>query len=387
MGGWRGFVNWILGGKRTDREIYEFTGGAQMEGRAAALHIKMLVITSAIGYLASGLSMCDWRVFEKGIETRRDEYFRLNNHPNPNQNKFQFCMQYITNLMIYNEVLVFSPFPGDRSLHIADGFTREARGLQPDVFRNISVDGWGKVYDIAATDVIYTTAQWGSGIWPLLSEIADSYEDIISTAYGGYQTQAGEKGILSISNVQAGSAEEAEAENRRLKGMFKSYFENANSVIPLHSGYSYQATARSHRNTSEVNDMINLTDEFSERVALATRVPSGLLKGNVENTEHAMADLIAYGVKPLAEAFQQEYNVKRIGLPGMCDGDRLYIDPTRPLLTTPGMIGEYCTKMIANGQHSVDELRAIRQEPPLQTKESTRHYMAMTNGVLGDMGD
>lgn len=243
------------------------------------------------------------------------------------------------------------------------------------------MEGWDKVYTAPADEVIYTTARFGGGLWPLLSEVADEYEEIISTAYGGYKTQAGEKGVLSMANLQSGSKEQAAAEDARMKAMFKNYFDNANALVLLHNGYSYQATARSHRNTSEINDIINLTDEFAERVALATRVPSGLLKGNVENTEHAMSDLIAYGVRPLAEAFQQEYNAKRIGMQGLCSGDRLYIDPTRPLLTAPGAIADYCTKMLANGQCSVDELRAIRQEPRVGTAEAAQRRPPAGHGL------
>lgn len=376
LGGWRGFVNWILGGKRTDRDVYELSIGDDAGSRTAALHIKMLVMRSAIGYLASGLSLCEWRIFEENVERHNAEYFRLNNHPNCNQNKFQFCLQYVTNLMLSNEVLVVSPLPGDQSLYIADSFHREPHGLRPDEFTNIVIDGWDKVYRTTSENAMYTCAHCGDGLWPLLNEIAGEYEEIIATAYGGYRTQAGEKGILSVANVQAGTSGQAEAESNRLKNMFKSYFENPNAVIPLHSGYSYQATARSHRNTSEVNDMINLTDEFSERVALATRVPSALLKGNVENTEHAMEDLISYGVKPIAEGFQQEYNAKRIGLDNLRMGSRLFIDPIRQLLTTPSAVADYCTKMTENGQCSVDELRAVRQESRLNTEEATQHHTA-----------
>lgn len=153
--------------------------------------------------------------------------------------------------------------------------------------------------------------------------------------------------------------------------------------MPLTKGYDYTHIASSNRNTSEINDVQTLTDEFSERVGLALRVPIALIKGNAENTEAARTDLIMYGVKPIAQMIKQEYNAKRLGAATVQWGSRLYIDPMPIQLSNMESVSNFCERMTSCGQYSVDELRDLRGEPLLGTPEAQKHYITKNYGELG----
>ena len=378
MGAFRNFLDWLNGS--TD-EAYKIESASENAGQDAEkiLNIKLLMMASAAGYLASCLSMCRWRTITKGKEKTGEEYFRLNNCPNRNQSKAEFCGKLVYYLAIQNEAVVFSP--NGRELYVADSWNVEKRGTQEDMYREISVEGGNRTFAYPAREVMHIKMDW-TGLWPLLSAVGDEYEAMIGTAYGGYRRQSGAKGVLTIGAAPSGTEAQRKALMERIQKQFKTFFNSPNGVITLNSGYTYTPVSTSARNTSEMNDIANMTDEFAERLGLALRVPVALMKGSVENTQHARTDLVMFGVKPIAQAFEQEYNAKRLGEQEFTKGSRLFIDPLPIQLGDASSLPQFCERMTSCGQYSVDELRDLRGEPLLGTPEAQKHYITKNYGLL-----
>lgn len=244
------------------------------------------------------------------------------------------------------------------------------------------IDGDDNTYSLPASEVMHLKAGEQS-LWPLLNQLADEYEQLMSVAADGYTKQAGEHGILKISSSQSGTPEEQKARIRQLSERFREYFSATNAVIPLYSGYDYESHSSAHRNTSEMNDLINLSDEWAEKLSLAVGVPAALLKGNAENTENAQKELILYGIKPLALQIEQEYNFRRYTALQLRKGSKLYIDPITIQLSDATALANFCERMTSCGQHSIDELRQMRGEPLLGTPEAQKHWITKNYGYLG----
>jgi len=376
MSAWQNFLNWLAGDGSKNYVIEKVSSSTDAD---ATLDIKLLMMSSAMGYLASSLAMCSWRTIVGGEEEHGQEYFRLNNRPNKNQNKAQFCAKLVYKLCMENEALVFSPNGSD--FYVADSWNVEDRGTQENIYRNVCLENDQKSYDYYSRDVWHLKMNW-IGLWPLLSGVADEYETMISTAYSGYRRQSGMKGIINISSAPSGTKEQKDNMIKNLQARLKSFYGDASSALVLHNGYSYTPVSASARNTSEINDVAALTDEFAERLGLAIRVPAALLKGDVENTEHAKADLITFGVKPLAQMIEQEYNTKRLGAKKVASGSRLFIDPLPIQLGDVANLPVFCERMTSCGQYSVDELRELRGEPTLGTPDAQLHYITKNYGAL-----
>lgn len=377
MGAFQNFMNWLTGKTTGDYQIEQDTG--TKENAETVLNLKMLMMASAAGYLASGLSMCRWRTIQRGKEEKGAEYFRLNNRPNANQSKAEFCARLVYYLAVQNEALVFSP--NGKDLYVADSWNVEHRGTANDIYRDVSVDNDTRTFTFNAQDVMHVKMDW-TGLWPLLSSIGDEYEAMIATAYGGYKRQSGAKGVLNVTGLESGTQEQRTALMNRLQAQFKTFFSSQNGVLTLNTGYTYTPIATSARNTSEMNDIANMTDEFAERLGLALRVPVALMKGSVENTQNARTDLVMFGIKPIAQAFEQEYNAKRLGEREFSKGSRLFIDPLPIQIADVASLPTFCERMTSCGQCSVDELRDLRGEPLLGTPEAQKHYITKNYGLL-----
>ena len=377
MGAFQNFVDWLTGKSAGDYRIEVDSG--KTETAEKVLSLKLLMMASAAGYLASGLSMCQWRTIENGKEARGAEYFRLNNRPNRNQSKAEFCSSLLYHLVMDNEAVIFSP--DGKDIYVADSWNVEKRGTKNDIYRAISVDNDDRTFQFQSQSVMHVKMDW-TGLSPLLSSVGEEYESMIGTSYRSYKKQSGSKGVLNVTGLESGTEEQRNALLARLKAQFKTFFESTDSIVALNSGYTYTPVSTSARNTSEMNDISNMTDEFAERVGLALRVPVALMKGSVENTENARTDLVMFGIRPIAQALEQEYNAKRLGEREFTGGSRLFIDPLPIQLGDVANLPTFCERMTSCGQYSVDELRDLRGEPMLGTPEAQKHYITKNYGLL-----
>lgn len=380
MGAFRNFLNWIAGSSDSEYKL-EISSASATQNANDTLNVKMLMMASAVGYLASGLAMCRWRTIKDGEEEHGEEYFRLNNRPNKNQSKSEFCAKLAYKLAVENEAVIFSPNGLD--LYVADSWNVEERGTQTNLYKDVCVDNDSRMFSYTSSDVMHLRMNW-VGLWPLLCTAADEYQSMMGVAMSGYTKQSGAKGVLNIASMESGTPAQRAEQMERIKKQFKEFYSSSSGVVALHSGQTYSPIATSARNTSEVNDITNLTDEFAERIALALRVPAALMKGNVENTENARTDLVMYGVRPIAQMIEQEYNSKRLGRKSFLKGSRLFIDPLTIQLSDISNLPNFCERMTSCGQCSVDELREIRGEPLLGTPEAQKHYITKNYGLLED---
>ena len=61
-------------------------GGTEISEQLSVLNLEKIAIQTAIGYIASAVSQCEFRTFLNGTEVREQEYYRWNYSPNKNQN-------------------------------------------------------------------------------------------------------------------------------------------------------------------------------------------------------------------------------------------------------------------------------------------------------------
>ena len=107
------FENFMFNDTRTEiRDCFELY--------SAEAQYKKLAIETCIDLIANTLTTCEFLTFEKGKETRRNNYYLFNVSPNVNQNSSEFIHKLVHTLMWENECLVIMQ---DGQMVVADGTT------------------------------------------------------------------------------------------------------------------------------------------------------------------------------------------------------------------------------------------------------------------------
>lgn len=360
--------------KQVENEEYE-------PSDMAVLELERVAIQTGVGYLAAAVSQSDFRTFLDGQEVKKKEHYLWNISPNDNQNSTQFLQDLVGTLVYNNEVLIVEGKSG--KLYIADSFIREEDGTRKDWFTGITIRG-EPFPDKPASAVMYLELH-NEDVRPLLSKLCHQYETIIQEAMNGYQKTNADKGILVIDTPKGGKiGDEYEKIRKDLLGnRFRDFFSAKNAVLPLYAGHSYTPHTRSVRNTSEVTDIKNMSDEVYNRVGQALRIPPTILRGEVANNERAFEQFMQMGVRPICNMLTEEITRKRYGLEGYTAGSYVMVDPSNVELGGVFNAADKIDKLISCGVFSVDEVRGKAGEPLLGTPEAQAHYITKNYQELG----
>ncbi len=355
--------------------------GTEINDSLKVLELEKIAIQTAIGYIASAVSQCEFRTFLNGTETKGQEYYRWNYSPNKNQNSSQFIWEVVESLIYNGEALIIEE---KNQLFLADAYTTNENGINERIFENIMVDG-DTLRSRKAKDVIWMVFD-NNDIRPLLSEVCHEYEALIEEAVKGYKQQHAEKGILNIDARLRGNAEDEIIRNDLLNNRFKKYFSADSAVLPLNSGYTYTSQTKNTAKTSEVSDVKTLTDEIYNRVGQIFRVPPTLLRGEIGDVDASQKNFLRYAVKPVVKLLETEITRKMYGYDAYVKGSYLSIDTSRLEVTGVFDMAEKVDKLIACGVYSIDEARRKTGEPELGTPEAQKHFITKNYSEIQQEG-
>ncbi|MBP3701704.1 MAG: phage portal protein [Lachnospiraceae bacterium] len=379
------FTKWLSDLFGSAEKAKQVENGEYEPYDTAVLELERVAIQTGVGYLAAAVSQSDFRTFLNGQEVKKKEHYLWNIAPNDNQNSTQFLQDLVGTLVYNNEVLVVEGKGGQ--LYVADSFIREEEGTRRDWFSGITIRG-EPFPDRPASAVMYLELH-NEDVRPMLSNLCHQYETIIKEAMNGYQKTNADKGILVIDTPKGGKiSEEYEKIRKDLLGnRFKDFFSAKSAVLPLHAGYSYTPHTRSVRNTSEVTDIKNMSDEVYNRVGQALRIPPTILRGEVANNESAFERFMQMGVRPICNMLTEEITRKRYGMKGYIEGSYVMVDPSNVELGGVFNAAAKIDKLISCGLYSIDEVRGKVGEPLLGTPEAQRHYITRNYQELGNVDD
>lgn len=393
-------------GKLFGKESVEISSADFENLKSAKLHELELcefALNVGINIIANALSSCEFRTFHKGEEIRKDQYYRWNYQPNVNQSSNEFIHKLVWKLIYQNECLVIQTAKGD--LVIADSYTHESYGLAEDRFHNITIcqehpSGvlhpltLSKEYNMS--DVLFYRLN-NRNVTELLREIVSEYNALLDAAVKKFYKSGGERGTLTVDGNATtnlyGKKEDGtprtfnDVYNEIINKNFKQYFESNNAVLPLFNGFSYdiKSAEQTKKSTSEVKDVSDLTDEIFEKVANALQIPVKLLRGDVADVRALTKNLVAFGIRPVANLIQTENNRKLYG-PKVLNGSYQLIDTNNILYSDINDMADAMAKMIGSSLWSIDEARARIGEAPLNTEWSGKHWMTKNNTEITMIG-
>jgi hypothetical protein len=164
----------------------------------------------------------------------------------------------------------------------------------------------------------------------LLSDMCNTYEQLMLSAQERYNKAVGHKGILELENYSFGDENFAETYNKVLSKQFKSFYSNKNAVMPIFKGmkYSEPSTDAGKTTNSEINDIQKLKAEAYTIVGNALHIPPAILSGEASQLSDALDCAIGNAIDPIANMFEQEITKKRFGGAEFNKGNYLLIDTT-----------------------------------------------------------
>lgn len=359
-----------------EKTIIELSQKAEDTGYYA-LAIEDFAIQVAINLIAGLIAKCKFRTVVNGEEKEGIDFYRWNYEPNINQNGAEFKTELISKMLYYNEALIFEI---NGQMLIADDFTRTQYALYPNKYSNVRRGDFLSGKNFYESDIMYF-GYANKDTKELLSGLLNGYCELIGQSMDKYKRAGGRKGVVKTDiNPQKDEAWQ-KALNDLYGNRFKSYYKNENALVVLPKGIDYTeiSASGSQKSTSDVTDIINLTNETFAKVGQCFKLPKALLLGDVANLDSSLDEALTTAIEPIISWLESEIIRKQYGQEAYTKGYYLKIDTTTIKHIDIMDVAGNLNNILSTGLYNVDQLRRKLGELPLNTWWSKQHYMTLNN--------
>lgn len=275
----------------------------QVRDAVTEICLRELAFWTCVGKIANALTKCEFRTFYEGEELFKDEYYLWNYEPNRNQNKAEFLSKAMEQLFRNNELLIVESYDGQ--LLVADDFSVTKNALYGDTYTNVQVDDYTFSRSFRSSDVLHWTLN-NKNVNRIIQSLYDSYSKLIDYSAKSYLKSRGSRGTLNISAMAQSDKLFNEKLEKLMNEYFKSFFESPNAVLPLFEGYSYTDIGSKTYSEGTSRDIKSQYDDIFDFTARGFSMPPTLAKGDVQDTEKAVDEMLTFCLDPLAQMLMQE---------------------------------------------------------------------------------
>lgn len=348
----------------------EPVAGSGVSDLAASIYYKIAALDTAVGYIASSISKCEFQVVENDALQSNDLYYKLNVRANPNQNAAQFWTNAIYRLILENEILIIAHRGW---LYVADSFARDKIHLRDDRFRGVYVEGEPLTRAYKASDAIYL--KYGNRrITTMLENIAVDYSRMMKAAISGYEKGAGEKYKLHLDMPSQGTLQDEANTDARYNdpsSMLQTFMKNANSVYMETEGQNLEEISIEG---VAATDLINLRKDIFETIATVLKIPPPMMFGNMTNIKDISKVFLTYSIDPLAQQISAELTSKCFTQLEWIAGSRVRVDTTRINHIDIFEIAASISQLIGSG-YSPNEIRLKTGDQLLEGEIGNEHLI------------
>lgn len=338
---------------------------------SANIFYKELAIRSCTSIIANALVMSEFKTFEKGEETRKDTHYFLNVQPNKNQNAAEFWNEVVTKMIYDNECLVVNI---DDEFFVADDFTPTEYVYYKNTYKNVVVKGLPIKRTFDEEDVFYFKLN-DKNIKKMIDGLFNDYSTLLTAAIKSYKKANGFKGILKIDSMMPQDDESKAALEDLISNQFKKYIENDNALLPLSDGMQLIESDKSKGTAKDTRDVKKLIDDILEFVCMATKVPIGLVKGDVAGVSEMTDNFLMLCINPFAKILQTEINRKLYSKKQYLQRTYLKIDTQKIRLVDLGKLATAADLLFRIGVHNRDDNRELVGKERLNTEDSMMYYV------------
>ena len=354
----------------------------QVRDAVTEICLRELAFWTCVGKIANALTKCEFRTFYEGEELFKDEYYLWNYEPNRNQNKAEFLSKAMEQLFRNNELLIVESYDGQ--LLVADDFSVTKNALYGDTYTNVQVDDYTFSRSFRSSDVLHWTLN-NKNVNRIMQHLYDSYSKLIDYSAKSYLKSRGSRGTLNISAMAQSDKLFNEKLEKLMNEYFKSFFESPNAVLPLFEGYSYTDIGSKTYSEGTSRDIKSQYDDIFDFTARGFSMPPTLAKGDVQDTEKAVDEMLTFCLDPLAQMFMQEINRKRIGKNGIQKGTKLQIDTMRVKHIDMFDIATSADKLISSGIYTVNMILRALGEIPIDEDWADQHFITKNYSTIQEI--
>ena len=382
-----GFKDWVLhffgGGKNKKVGIDEIMADVNVQDSIYEICLRELAFWSCVNKIAGAIVKCEFQTYRNYKEIQGREYYLWNYEPNPNQNAASMLFKLIGTLYRKNEALMVEV---GKNIYVADSYDKEIYALKEYQFKNVEIDGYTLSDTFNMSDVLFFQLN-SADMRKMVNGMYKAYSKLLTHAQNVYRKSRGRKGILNISAM----AEQSETFDQEFDDLmtkhFKNFFEKENAVLPLFDGYQYTDISQNTKTYSSesTRDIKALADDIYDFTARAFSFPPSLAKGDVQDTEKAVDELLTFVVDPLVKILQTEINRKRYGLEGIKKGDYIRINTLAVKHIDIFDIATPIEKLISSGVFTVNDILKVLKMQTIDEEWANQHFITKNYATIQDL--
>jgi HK97 family phage portal protein len=368
LGFWNTFLSWFDKSEKLDLRTAVGT-------LATETYFKELAIQACTNLIANTVARCEYKTYDKGKESRGENYYLFNVEPNPNQSASKFWREVISRLVNDNECLVIMQ---NDYLYVADTFNCVSGTFVENLYTDIKIKELALKESLRESNVLHFELH-NQEIKRVINGLYYSYAKLIAAAQKHYKRNASRKGALEVPTSYAQTDKGQEELRDLLEKRFKTFFEaETDAVIPLTGGMVYKEVeggAATTKGSVEGRDIRAFIDDIFDMVALAFQVPPQLLKGDVADTDKAVNNFLTFCVNPLAELLTDEINRKMYGKKAYLERTYMTLDTSHIRAVDIKDVANALDVLIRCGAYCVDDCLKYLGMEPLNNKWSKMRWM------------
>lgn len=344
-------------------------------------YIRELAFSMMVNRVASAISKCEIVTYENGKKKKKDEWYRWNIQPNPNQNATQFWNKLINRLYNDNQAIII---PVNDELYVADSFFYDETGaFFEHTFKNVVINGFTLDKSFRMSEVFYFKLN-DERIKRLTDGINTFYGKLINTAYANYNASHGNKGLLRIDQFAEGAEDFEETLSAMLNEDFKIFFSSPNAVLPLLRGYDYEALPQT-KSVGDTRDIRKLYDDIIEMTAMAFGISKQLAIGEVADTSKAVNDLLTFVIDPLVELISDELNRKLYSKAKYLKGYYVRFNTSFIKHIDLFDVSAAVDKLVSSGCFCIDDIRIALGQEPIDEEWSRQYFMTKNYATIDEL--
>ena len=346
--------------------------GLELQFREAAFWTCVNLIANAVG-------KCEMRVFRSGKQTKDAEWYLWNIQPNRNQNATAFWHKLISKAYAEGDALIVQE-PYGTGLVVADSFTiDDTRSVYS--YKSIEV-GKRTIDRLSETEVMYIRPNW-TNIAPIIDKMSQSFLRLMATSMQNYLFNGGQHWKVHVDQILAGDDEWRTNFASMMEKQIKPFLNSSSAILPEMDGYTYTQVSGSGTDIKSDEYRAAMASIWSE-TCRAFLIPSALIAGNQQDTTVANRQFLTDVIDPIARMIEQEANRKRFTPEAYLRGDKLAMDTSAIVHFDIFANAANVEKIIGSGIKSVNELRTLIGDAPLDEEWADKHFMTKNIGGAED---
>ena len=356
-------------------EIIELCSCLDADG--LELQFREAAFWGCVNLIANAVGKCEVREFRGGRQERGPEWYLWNVQPNRNQSASAFWHKLVAKAYSEGEALIVKEPYGD-GIVVADAFDiDDERPVY--AYKNIQV-GKRKVERLTEAEVLYIRPNW-KNIEPLIRKMGDSFLKLMASSMQNYLFNGGQHWKVHVDQVLTADDEWRENFTKMMEKQIKPFLNSASAILPEMDGYTYTQVSGNSAGAVKSDEIRNLIASIWAETSRAFLIPSALIAGNQQDTTVANRQFLTDVIDPLARMIEQEANRKRFTMDEYLAGDRLTVDTSAIVHFDVFSNAANVEKIIGSGLKSVNELRALIGDSPIDEEWADRHFMTKNIGT------